>query len=332
MIKSHLKHGVAIILSIAAIAINVSAMAQTYPNKPVSLLVPYPPGGLSDVIARMVSQPLSQELGQTVIVENLGGASGSIAAQKLLNSPADGYTIFQGSPNELILAPLAIKAIKFKSEDFKPVAMIGEAQMAMFGRKGLPVNTLDEFVAYVKKKAAEGKPVTYASVGIGSFYHLLGEQLSKTIGADMMHVPYKGGAPANQALIGDQVDIFITPFGKNYEELSEKGMIKLLGVLNKTRTPELNKYPVSGESVALKDFVFTIWTGYFVKNDTPKEVVDKIHLSLNKILSDPKLVEGLKANSLLVPKPTSLEELAKQYQQGIEQFRTIAKSINLQPE
>jgi tripartite-type tricarboxylate transporter receptor subunit TctC len=134
--------------------------AQTYPSKPVTLMVPYPAGGLSDVIARTVNNTLSKNFGQPVIVENLGGASGSIAAQKVLNAPADGQIIFQGSPNELILAPLAISAVKFKSEDFRLVQMIATAQIGFLARKDLPVNNVDEFLEYARKEAKEGRPIT----------------------------------------------------------------------------------------------------------------------------------------------------------------------------
>jgi len=203
-----------------------SVFAQTYPTKPVSLLVPYPAGGLSDVIARTVNNTLSKNLGQPVIVDNLGGASGSIAAQKVLNAPSDGQIIFQGSPNELILAPLAISAVKFKSEDFRLVQMISTAQIAFLARKDLPVRNVDEFLDYARKEAQAGRPITYASVGPGSFYHLLGEHLSKITNIPMTHVPYKGGAPANQDLLGGQVDIFLAPFGKNYDELQKQASSK----------------------------------------------------------------------------------------------------------
>ena len=148
-----------------------TVLAQTYPSKPVTLLVPYPAGGLSDVIARTVNNTLSKNLGQPVIVDNLGGASGAIAAQKVLNAPSDGQIIFQGSPNELILAPLAISAVKFKSEDFRLVQMISTAQIAFLARKDLPVSNVDEFLDYARKEAQAGRPITYASVGPGSFYH-----------------------------------------------------------------------------------------------------------------------------------------------------------------
>ncbi len=309
-----------------------SVAAQTYPSKPVTLMVPYPAGGLSDVIARTVNNTLSKHMGQPVIVENLGGASGSIAAQKVLNSPSDGQIIFQGSPNELILAPLAISAVKFKSEDFRLVQMIATAQIGFLARKDLPVNTVDEFLDYARKQAKEGKPITYASVGPGSFYHLLGEHLSKVTHIEMTHVPYKGAAPANQDLLGGQVDIFLAPFGKAYDELQKQGKLKVLAMLNSERLESVKDYPAISESKSLKNFTFNIWSGYFVKKDTPEPIVQVIHKVITDSLSDPSVRSGLEANSQLVPKPLSLQAVDKAYADGTAQFRAIAKSINLQPQ
>ena len=187
---------------IGSLVLTSAVSAQTYPSKPVTLMVPYPAGGLSDVIARTVNTTLSKNMGQPVLVENLGGASGSIGAQKVLSAPSDGQMIFQGSPNELILAPLAISAVKYKSEDFRLVQMIATAQIGFVTRKDLPVNNVDEFLDYARKEAQAGRPITYASVGPGSFYHLLGEHLSKVTNIPMTHVPYKGIAPALQDVMG----------------------------------------------------------------------------------------------------------------------------------
>ncbi len=308
------------------------ALAQSFPTKPVTLMVPYPAGGLSDVLARMVNVPLAKALGQPVIVENLGGVSGAIAAQKVLNAPADGHVLFQGSPNELILSPLANAAVKFKSEDFRLVQTVGAAQIAFLARKDIPAQTVDEFLDYARKMANEGKPVTYASVGPGSFYHLLGEHLSKVTGIPMLHVPYKGGAPANQDLIGGQVDIYLAPFGKNYVDLQKEGRIKILAMLNKERLEGVKQYPAISESRQLKNFEFTIWTGYFVRKDTPEAVVQALHKGLSESLNDPGVRAGLETNSLLVSRPLPLAELSKAYADGIAQFRAIAKSINLQPQ
>jgi tripartite-type tricarboxylate transporter receptor subunit TctC len=308
------------------------AYAQTYPSKPVTLMVPYPAGGLSDVIARTVNTTLSKNFGQPVLVENLGGASGSIGAQKVLTAPSDGQMIFQGSPNELILAPLAISAVKYKSEDFRLVQMIATAQIGFLARKDLPVNNVDEFLDYARKEAKEGRPVTYASVGPGSFYHLLGEHLSKVSNIEMTHVPYKGIAPALQDVMGGQVDIFLAPMGKANIELQKQGKLKVLAMLNNERIESFKDYPAISESKALKTFAFNIWTGYFVKKDTPEPVVQVIYKAITDSLTDPAVRAGLEANSQVVAKPLSLQAVDKAYADGTAQFRAIAKTINLQPQ
>ncbi|WP_194723628.1 Bug family tripartite tricarboxylate transporter substrate binding protein [Noviherbaspirillum malthae] len=316
----------------ASLALTGAALAQQYPSKPVTLLVPYPAGGLSDLIARTVNPVLAKQLGQPVIVENLGGGSGSVAAQRALNAPADGHIIFQGSPNELILAPLANSAIKFKSEEFRLVQMIATAQIAFLARKDLPVNDVDGFLEYAQKMAKEGKPITFASVGPGSFYHLLGEHMSKLTHIPMLHVPYKGAAPAEQDLMGSQVDIFLAPYGKKYDSMHKQGKLKILAMLNSERLDGVKDYPAISESKGLKNFTFNIWTGYFVKKDTPEPIVNALHKAITETLTDPAVRGKLEDNSQLLPKPLPLAAVGKAYADGIGQFRAIAKSINLQPE
>ena len=316
---------------IGGLLFSATVFAQNaFPAKPVTLMVPYPAGGVSDVIARTVNNTLAKQLGQPVIVENLGGASGSIAATKVLNQPSDGHVVFQGSPNELILAPLALSAVKFKSEDFRLVNMIATAQIGFLTRGNLPVNNIDEFVEYARKQAQQGRPITYASVGPGSFYHLLGEHLSKVTGIPMVHVPYKGGAPAEQDLISGQVDIFMSPLGTKHVELHKAGRIKVLALLNPTRIDTAKDFPAISESKALKDFTFNIWTGYFVKRDTPEAVVAALHKAIAGTLTDPTVRANLEAASLTAPPSLSIADAAKAYTDGIAQFRAIAKSINLQ--
>lgn len=317
-------------VAIALASLSGVAQAQSYPARPVTMLVPYPAGGLSDVIARSVNNTLGKQLGQPVVIENLGGASGSIAAQKVLNSASDGYQLFQGSPNELILAPLAIASIKFKSEDFRLVQMIATAQIAFLARKDIPASNVDEFLEHARKSAQQGRPLTYASVGPGSFYHLLGEHLSKVTGIPMTHVPYKGSAPAEQDLMASQVDFFLAPYGKKYDEMHKQGRVKVLAMLNSERLESVKNYPAISESKQLKDFTFNIWTGYFVKKDTPEQVVVALHKAITETLGDPGVHQALEANSQLLAKPLPLAAVDKAYADGISQFRAIAKSIQLQ--
>ena len=309
-----------------------AAWAQTYPAKPVTLLVPYPAGGVSDVIARSLNNVLAKQLGQPVLVENLGGASGGIAAQKVLSSPADGYVIFQGSPNELILAPLSNSAIKYKPEDFRLVQMITINPLAILARKDLPASNGDELIAWARKTAADGKPLTFASVGPGSLYHLLGEHMSKVTGIPMTHVPYKGGAPAVQDLMGGQIDIFITPYGKGQVQTIEDGKLKAPAVLSAERQELLKNVPTLNESKALKGFVFDTWAGFFVRKDTPEAVVQSLHKALSEVANDPSVRGALEAQAMIVPRPLSLTALAKLYADNTAKYQAIAKSMNLQPQ
>ena len=312
-------------------ALLVSAsFADVFPSRVVTLLVPYPAGGVSDVIARKVNVALGKALKQTVIVENVGGAGGVIGAQKVLAAPSDGYYLFQGSPNELILAPLANAAVKYKTEDFREVQRIAISPMAITARKDLPANSADELAAYAIKVAKEGKPLTYASVGAGSFYHLLGEEMSKTMGAPLTHVPYKGGADILRDLMGGQIDIFITPYGTPHVELAKQGKIKFPAALSAKRQAMLPDVPAVDEGKVLKGFHYEISTGYFVKKDTPEPVVVALHKALSEVLGDAEVKDGLSAMGVVVSAPLSLEAAAKDYAKDAALYRGIAKAINLQ--
>ena len=314
------------------VAFSISSQAQTFPAKPVTLMVPYPAGGLSDVIARRVNVPLGKVLNQPVLVDNLGGASGSIAAQKVLNAPSDGYLVFQGSPNELIFAPLAISSVKYKPEDFRQIHRVGMAPMAIMARADLPANNADELVTFAIKAAKDGKSMSYGSVGIGSFYHLLGEQMSKVIGAPMLHVPYKGGADVFKDMMGSQVDIFISPYGAPQVELAKSGKIKFIAAVSPGRGPLLPQLPSTTESKLLKTFTAEIGTGYFVKRDTPEPVVQALHKAIQAVMVDPEFKTSIVALGQEMSPLQSLEAANKAYSDETAQYRAIAKSIHLQPQ
>ena len=321
-----------LLLGIAGATFSISAHAQPFPAKPVTLMVPYPAGGLSDVIARRVNAPLGKALGQPVLVDNLGGASGSIAAQKTLAAPSDGYMLFQGSPNELIFAPLAISSAKYKPEDFRQIHRVGLAPMAIIARADFPANNADELVAYAIKAAKEGKSMTYGSVGTGSFYHLLGEQMSKVIGAPMLHVPYKGAADVFKDMMGGQVDIFMTPYGAPQVELAKSGKLKFIAALSPGRGPLLPQLASTTESKLLKTFTAEIGTGYFVKRDTPEPTVQALHKAIQTVMLDPEFKASIVALGQEMSPLQSLDAANKAFMDETTQYRAIAKSINLQPQ
>lgn len=320
-------------LGLAAAGLSGAPLAWAQSAKPVNLMVPYPAGGLSDAIARIVERPLAKALGQMVIVENVGGAAGSLGAQKVLGAPPDGASLYQGSPNELILAPLAMQTVKYKPEDFRLVQMIGAFPLAVLARKGLPANSVDELVTLARKQAAAGKPLTYGSVGVGSLYHVLGAHFSQIVGAEMTHVPYKGAAPLLQDIGGEQVDVSFLVVGEQTMALADQGRLKLLATLapaGKVEAEFLRKVPSINDSRSIRDFAFNTWTGYFVRKDTPEPAVQARHKALSATLGDPSVKSQLEKIGGTVPAPLSLSQAAAEYQAQTTRFRTIAKAIKLE--
>lgn len=320
------------VLILAFLLMPIVWAADPYPTKPVNLVVPYTAGGLSDIIAHSVNGSMAAQLGQPVLVLNFGGAGGAIGAQKVLGSPADGYNLFQGSPNETILVPLANAAVKYKSDDFRLVQMIGVAPMVIVARKDLPANDIDALIALARKSAGD-KPLTFGSVGYGSLYHVLGEELSLLAGAKMMHVPYKGGVPLMQDLAAGQIDFTIAPLQQQILGLVESGRLKIIGTLapaGKTESPLLKGYPSVNDGKLLKDFSFTLWNGLFVRKDTPEEEVQRLQSVLVKTLSEASVRSQLENQGLVISQPMSLSEAAKVYESETARYRAIAKSIKLE--
>ncbi|MFN7727241.1 MAG: Bug family tripartite tricarboxylate transporter substrate binding protein [Rubrivivax sp.] len=307
-----------------------AAWAQGYPSKPVNLMVPYPAGGPSDAIARIFNTALGKELGQTVLVENLGGVSGALAAQKVLNAPADGQYVFQGSPNEVILAPLANAAVKLKTEDFRLVHPVADAVMVFVTRKDLPVNSVDELIALARK--AGDKPLSYGSVGMGSLYHLILEQVQASTGVSLSHVPYKGNAPLLQDIAGGQVDFAVLVYSAAMGALADQGRLKVIAQLGAQRSELLKQVPTVAEGQALKGFSYKIWTGFMVPRKTPEDVVQRLHAAIGKTLQDPGVRAQLAAQTQVPAAPMSLAEASRHFDAETARYRAIAKQINLQPQ
>ncbi|MBP7914520.1 MAG: tripartite tricarboxylate transporter substrate binding protein [Vitreoscilla sp.] len=307
-----------------------AALAQTYPAKTVNLMVPYPAGGPSDAIARIFSTPLGKEMGQQVLVENLGGVSGALAAQKVLAAPADGYFVFQGSPNEVILSPLANAAVKLKTEDFRLVHPVADAVMVFVTRKDLGANSVDELIALAKKST--DKPLTYGSVGVGSLYHLIMENVQGLTGTTMQHIPYKGNAPLLQDIAGGQVDFAVLVYSAAMGALGDQGKLKVIGQLGAQRSELLKAVPAASEGQTLKNLSYKIWTGFMVPRSTPEDVVQRLHAAIGKTLQDPAVRSQLAAQTQLASAPMTLAESARFFEAETAKYRAIAKAINLQPQ
>jgi tripartite-type tricarboxylate transporter receptor subunit TctC len=315
---------------LAGLLLSAGALADGFPSKPVSLMVPYPPGGPSDAIGRIFSTPLGKELGQSVLVENLGGVSGALAAQKVLAAPADGHYVFQGSPNEVILSPLANASVRLKAEDFRLVAPIAEATMVVLTRKDLPANNIDELIALARKSA--DKPLSYGSVGVGSLYHFIVEHMQQATGMKATHIPYKGNAPLLQDIGGGQVDFAVLVYSAAMGAMADQGRLKVIGQLGAQRSELLGNVPTVSEGQTLKNFHYRTWTGFMVPKNTPEPVVQRLHAAVGRTLADASVISQLKLQTQVPSAPMTLAEAAKFFESETARYRALAKSINLQPQ
>lgn len=300
-----------------------------YPAKAVSLMVPYPAGGPSDAIARIFSTPMGKDLQQTMIVENLGGVSGSIAAQKVLSAPADGYYLFQGSSNEVVLSPLVNASVKLKAEDFRLVHPIIDAVMVVLTRADLGVSTTDELIALARKSP---QPLTYGSVGIGSLYHFITEDMQQRTGTKMSHVPYKGNAPVMADIGGGHLDFAVLVYSAGMGALAEQGKLKVIGQLGATRSPLLPNVPAVSEGRELKNFAYRQWAGFMVPRATPETVVEKLHRSIQSVLREETVKTQLAAQTMSPSAAMSLSEAARFFESETARYRDMAKRIDLQPQ
>ncbi|MDM0109661.1 tripartite tricarboxylate transporter substrate binding protein [Variovorax sp. J22R24] len=327
MIPSRLKRSfVALCCGVALVG--PAAAACVY--RPVTLLVPYPAGGLSDVIARTLNVPLSQQLGQPVLVENLGGAGGSIAAQKALSAPADGHMLFLGSPNEVILTPLANAAVKLRHDQFTLVGPVTVNPLVLLVRKDLPVRSVDELVTYARNPA--NKPLSYGSVGYGSLYHFAGEELSARVGVQMLHVPYKGGAPLLQDMGSGQVDFTMMPWATMYRGLAQDGRLRIAGWVGPRRDELAPDVPAFGEGTLLKDFEYSTWAGVMVRKETPPATLACLHQALSNVLTQPEIKQAILNTGSRPAAPQSLDESARRLVAEAARFQALAKTIHLQPQ
>ncbi len=317
-------------LAVWAGLVLVAGATSAQSVKPVNLMVPYPAGGPSDVVARIFNTPLGKEMGRQVLVENLGGVAGALGAQKVLAAPADGNYILQGSPNEVILSPLANAAVKLKAEDFRLVHPVADGVMVFVTRKDLGVNTVDELVALARKNAS--RPLTYGSVGIGSLYHLIVESAQAQTGIQLAHVPYKGNAPLLQDLAGGQVDFAVLVYSAGLGALVDQGRLKVIGQLGAQRSELLKNVPAMSETQSLKHMNFRVWIGFLVPSSTPADAVQKLHAAVGKTLQDPAVRQQLAAQTLLASPPMTLAESASFYEAETARYRGIARQINLKPQ
>ncbi|MGE8319046.1 MAG: tripartite tricarboxylate transporter substrate binding protein [Comamonas sp.] len=304
--------------------------ADAFPTKPLVLMVPYPAGGASDVAARIYSEFIARSLQQQVVVENLGGGTGLIAANKVLAAPADGYMFFHGSANEIFLAPMLNPSARYKPADFTLAAPLTEAPIVLMVKSNLPVNSYDEFVEYARTR--KDKPLGYGTVGIDSMYHLIGDALAAQLKFPFLHVPYKGGAPALQDLAGGQVDCAILPYQTSFDAMAKQGRLKILTSFSKVLPEPLKHIPLISQSKISPDFEHTIGSGHFVKKGTPPERVAVLRGAITQALRDPAIRARLEQEGKYIPQPVINQQQSDQrFAETYQRIRGLVESVGRKP-
>ena len=314
-------------LGLAALYAPLGAWAQAtdYPNKPLRLIVPFPPGGGGDTLARLVMTRVARELGQPVVVENLAGAGGNVGAAAAARATPDGYTLFYGTNGTHAINHALYKAPGFDPrKDFEPVSRFTRIAAIVAIRPGLQANSMQELLQLARSQPGK---LTFASAGNGTTSHLAGEILKAQANIDILHVPYKGGAPAMTDLLGGRVDFMIDVVPNTGPQV-RGGRLKGLAVSTAQRVESFPELPTIAES-GVPGFDVSAWDGLWVPARTPRPIVDKLNAAVRKALADPELRAALLSRAS-EPSPTSPEELGRFVASEMERWGNAVKRSGAQ--
>jgi tripartite-type tricarboxylate transporter receptor subunit TctC len=302
------------------------AYAQAYPAKPIRWIVPFPPGGSTDLLARVVGQKLTESWGQQVIVENKGGAGGTLGAAEAARAPADGYTLLMGAIHHTIASSVYPKLPYDFQKDFAPITVVAIVPNVLVVNPSVPANSTKELIAYAK--ANPGK-LTYGSAGMGTAHHLIGEQFNLQAGVNILHVPYKGSSPAVADLIGGQVLIMYDTVASCLPHI-KSGKLRPLAVTTAKRSVALPDVPTIAEA-ALPGFEVTTWFGALAPAKTPNEIVLKLNGEIVRILAMPDVRKRL-LDAGAEPVGNSPGEMAAQIKRETEEFGKIVRQAKITAE
>lgn len=301
-----------------------AARAQDYPNKPVTILVAYAPGGQGDTFARMVSEKLTTQLKQSFVVENKPGVSGTVGTKLAVQARKDGYTLFLGQTGEIAVNRVLMKDLGYDPlKDFVPIVLIGNAPLVMLAATDAPYNDLSEFIRAARARSGE---FTYASVGMGTPGHLSAVALAVGAQLEMIHVPYKGVGPLMADLGAGRLQGFFSSASAAMPQL-KGGRVKALAVTTPQRMNALPQVPTVAES-GLPGFSHTLWGGLFAPAGTPQNVVDILNQEVNTALASPDLKSRLEGDNMAVPR-NSPAEFAAFVQAEAQKFEKLMREANL---
>jgi tripartite-type tricarboxylate transporter receptor subunit TctC len=291
-----------IVASLFLCLLSPGLQAQGFPNKPLRLIVPYPAGGATDMMARLVAQKLTESLKQQVVVDNKPGAGGNIGVEMVAKAPADGYTIGISATNSFAINPHLTKKLPYDAlKDLTQISMVGIIPNVIVVNNEVPAKSIAELVALGKKQ-----PLAYASPGQGTSLHLAGEMLNEAAGISMTHVPYKGDIPAIQDLIGGRVPVMTSNLATVLPHI-RSGRMRALAVTTAKRAAQLPEVPTMMES-GYKDFDISVWFTIFTASAVPRDALDILNREIQRALNAPDVQQRLR-DANIEPAPTSLEQI-----------------------
>lgn len=304
------------------------AAAQTYPARSVTLVVGYAPGGAVDLVARVTGAPLTERLGQSVVIENIGGASGTVGTAKVVAARPDGYTLLLGSGSEVSIAKLINPNVTYDGErDLSPISLVGTAPMVLVGGAKLKAETLEQLLAEARARPGQ---LNYASPGIGSPLHLAGELIKMRGGVDISHVPYKGSGPSINDLLGGQIELAVVAISTGLPHINS-GKLKAFGVTEAKRSKVAPTIPALAENKNLAGVDIGVWYGLFAPAKTPAAILQRLHKDLLEALKHPKLVSTLADQGISIV-GSSPAELQAFIRADTEKYRKIVESANIRAE
>lgn len=310
--------------ALSALSFGHQANAQTFPDRTITLVVPFAAGGSTDVVGRVVAQKMGDILGQQVVVENVAGAGGNLGADRVARSDPDGYTILMGTVATHALNPLILKQKPYDPEkDFSPVSLLVIVPNVLVINPKLEVNSVAELIELLKK---DPDKYSYASSGNGTPLHLSGELFNSMAGVNMQHVPYKGAGPALNDLLGNQISIMFDNLPSSSSHI-KGGTLKALGITTKERAPSFPDVPTVAETVP--GYETYTWNALFAPAGTPPEVVAKLNQAANEALKDPAVAGRMKDFSATIVGSTP-EELGKHVTAELAKWSPVVKAANIQ--
>ena len=305
------------------------ALAQAFPSQRLTLVVPFAPGGLTDSLARVLAEGMRQTLGQPIVVENVGGADGTIGSGRVAHAAPDGYTLLLGAWNTHVTNAVIYKLDYDVVKDFTPVALLPDAPLVLVAKKAMPINNLGEFIAWLK---ANPEKASLGTAGIGSPPDLLGRLLRQETGTQFNLVAYRGAGPALQDVIAGQIDAMFVNIAASLPHVAS-GAVKALGVTTLKRMAVAPEIPTLDEA-GLRGFQFAYWAALFAPRATPSAIVDKLNTAAVNTLNDPEVRRKLEAQGFEIPPPDELSPtaLAAFQKAEIEKWSPVVKAAGIKAE